>query len=176
MEKILVLYSTTDGHTQKISQSIKTLLSQNGCSVTMMSVDDREALVLESFDKIVIGASIRYGKHGKKISDLIVKNKQVLNEIPTAFFSVNLVARKPEKCDPETNPYFFKFLKQVGWQPNIQAVFAGKIDYKKYGFWDRKMIRFIMYLTKGPVNLDAVIEYTDWKQVDAFVSSVVEMK
>ncbi len=45
-----------------------------------------------------------------------------------------LVARKPEKNTPETNPYLKKFLKQISWQPMELAVFAGRIDYKKKSF------------------------------------------
>jgi menaquinone-dependent protoporphyrinogen oxidase len=47
-------------------------------------------------------------------------------------------------------------------------VFAGKLDYKKYPFFDRIMIQFIMWMTKGPTNTDAEIEYTDWDRVTEF--------
>ncbi len=42
------------------------------------------------------------------------------------------------------------------------------LDYQKYPFWDRLMIQLIMWITKGPTNSDAKIEYTDWEQVEAF--------
>ena len=38
-------------------------------------------------------------------------NKEILEKKSSAFFSVNVVARKPEKNTPETNPYMQKFLK-----------------------------------------------------------------
>ena len=47
-------------------------------------------------------------------------------------------------------------------------VFAGKLDYKKYPFFDRIMIQFIMWMTKGPTNSDAEIEYTNWDRVTEF--------
>jgi menaquinone-dependent protoporphyrinogen oxidase len=55
------------------------------------------------------------------------------------------------------------------------AVFAGKIDYQKYNFLDRWMIRLIMYITKGPTNLKAVAEFTNWEQVEQFGRDVSEM-
>ena len=34
------------------------------------------------------------------------------------------------------------------------------------------MIRFIMWITKGPTDPSTVIEYTDWRAVDAFVREI----
>ncbi len=75
--------------------------------------------------------------------------KDELANIPTAFFSVNLVARKPEKNTIETNVYIKKFLQLVDWQPTVVDVFAGKLDYARYGIFDKLIIKFIMWLTKG---------------------------
>jgi len=168
MSEILIIYSTTDGHTREICQRLQRLIEQQGHQVTLASVDDAPEIRLESFDKIVIGASIRYGKHDKRVYDFIKSNEQILESKPNAFFSVNVVARKPQKNQPETNPYLQKFLRQISWQPKQLAVFAGKIDYQRYRFRDRQMIRFIMWITKGPTDPETVIEFTDWEQVETF--------
>jgi len=84
------------------------------------------------------------------------------------FFSVNVVARKANRNRPETNPYMQKFLKKASWKPQALAVFAGKIEYQKYKFLDRMMIRFIMWMTDGPTAPDTNIEFTDWQQVERF--------
>ena len=91
------------------------------------------------------------------------------------MFSVNVVARKPEKNTPETNPYLQKFLKQIPWQPRHMAVFAGKINYPIYTFWDRQAIRFIMWMTKGPTDLTTVVDFTDWNKVEEFGRLVAEI-
>ena len=52
------------------------------------------------------------------------------------------------------------------------AFFAGMLDYAKYKFFDRIMIQFIMWITKGPTNRDAVIEYTNWDKVKDFASQI----
>lgn len=168
MAKILILYSSTDGHTRKIGQRLQQVIEQQGHQVILLSVDDVSQVDLQTFDKIVVGASIRYGKHGPKITDFINRNQILLDSKPNAFFSVNIVARKTEKNQPDTNPYLRKFLKQIPWKPRELAVFAGKLDYPKYRFFDRLMIRLIMYITKGPTDPRAVIEFTDWQQVEAF--------
>ena len=102
------------------------------------------------------------------VLEFINKNKTVLDNTKNAFFSVNLVARKPERALPETNPYFIKFLNEIDWIPNKSAVFAGKLDYQKYSITDRLMIQLIMWMTKGPTNSKTKIEYTDWDKVNEF--------
>lgn len=168
MAKFLIVYSTTDGQTRKICHRLQQVVEQQGHQVAMVPVEDADRIDLASYDKIVIGASIRYGKHSPLITRFIEKNRTLLESKPNAFFSVNVVARKPEKNIPEKNPYLQKFLRRISWKPRELAVFAGKIDYPSYTPFDRFMIRLIMWMTKGPTDPKTVIEFTDWEKVDQF--------
>jgi len=166
--RILILYSTTDGHTLKICQRLQHVIEQQGHEVSVVPVNDAAQMNLHIFDTLVIGASIRYGKHSKAVTDFIQRNTALLESKANAFFSVNIVARKPNRNQPDTNPYLRKFLKQIAWRPQALAVFAGKLDYPRYRCFDRWMIRLIMWMTHGPTDPTAVIEFTDWQQVEAF--------
>ena len=175
MSSILIAYSTTDGHTRTICERMRQALEGEGHRVTLMPIAENPVVDLQPFDKIVIGASIRYGKHRPEVAEFIRRNESVLDAKPNAFFSVNIVARKPDKNRPETNPYLRKFLKRITWRPRELAVFAGKLDYPRYGFLDRSMIRLIMLMTRGPTDPKAVIEFTDWQQVEAFARRIGAM-
>ncbi len=164
-----MIYSSVDGHTLKIcNRLLKILLKQNQ-DIKLFSIEDFQEDISQ-YDRLILGASIRYGVHNKQVIEFINTNKEQLDSIKTAFFSVNLVARKPEKNTPETNPYVIKFFKKIDWTPTMVEVFAGMLDYKKYPFWDRIMIQLIMRITKGPTDLNTKIEYTDWEKVDAFAA------
>ena len=167
MARVIMVYSTTDGHTQKICERLREVIEQHGHEVTIRELKPGSDIDPGSYDRIVIGASIRYGKHRPEVAEFIEQNLESLRSKSGAFFSVNAVARKPEKRDPDTNPYVRKFLQSISWQPAIIGVFGGKIDYPKYGFVDKTMIRFIMWMTKGPTDPNAVVEFTDWDAVDA---------
>ncbi|NNJ97801.1 MAG: menaquinone-dependent protoporphyrinogen IX dehydrogenase [Gammaproteobacteria bacterium] len=175
MANILILYSTTDGHTLEICHRLKQIIEQNENHVSLHPIDVESNVDIRSFDKIVLGASIRYGKHNKQVYEFIKRRVHILERKPNAFFSVSLVARKPGKNQPENNPYFKKFLKQIPWQPRRLAAFAGKLNYPIYGFWDRQIIRFIMWMTKGPTNPETVVDYTDWGQVESFGRQICQM-
>ncbi len=172
MQKILILYSTTDGHTIEICRRLQQVIEQQHHQVTLTSISDEPIPDLQIFDQIVIGASIRYGKHSRSVTNFIKRHQAILESRPNAFFSVNVVARKPEKNRPDTNPYMRKFLRKISWKPQRLAVFAGKLDYPRYGFFDRAAIRFIMWITNGPTDPNSVVEFTDWKQVEEFGLSI----
>jgi len=175
MANILIVYSTTDGHTKRICERLKQVIEEQAHKVTVSFINDEPGIELEPFDTIVIGASIRYGKHRPQVYEFIRKNRLVLDSKQNAFFSVNVVARKPEKNSPATNPYLIKFLRRLRWNPKTSAVFAGKINYPIYTFWDRQIIRFIMWITKGPTDPQAVVEFTDWNKVDDFGRTIAGM-
>lgn len=168
MKRILLLYSTVDGHTLQICQRLQQIFEQSGHGVTLAALEESLALDLAPFDSVVVGASIRYGKHRPYVAKFMRARREVLERKRCAFFTVNIVARKPNKNTPETNPYMKKFLRQIGWRPGKLAVFAGKLDYPRYSFWDRQIIRFIMLLTRGPTDRLSVVEYTDWAAVETF--------
>lgn len=168
MANILIAYSTVDGHTTEICERLKDVVERAGNDVSLAEIDGRQRIDLEPFDKVVIGASIRYGKHRPAVFQFVRDHRQRLDAMPCAFFSVNVVARKPHKSQPDTNPYLQKFLRKTAWKPTALAVFAGKIDYPRYSYTDRQVIRFIMWMTKGPTDPGAVVDFTDWTRVDEF--------
>ena len=174
MNNILIIYSTTDGHTLTISKTIANYLKTNSnISITPLINCTRDDLI--NNDVIIIGASIRYGKHNPKVKEFIDNNLEILNDKHNAFFTVNVVARKSTKNTPQTNPYLIKFLNSIFWKPDIVDVFAGRLDYPSLNFWDRQIIRLIMYITKGPTDLKKTYEFTDWKRVEEFALKILNL-
>ncbi len=175
MAKVLILYSTTDGHTIEICKRMEAVIEAAGDGVEVRDILETPSLNGLEFDKIVIGASIRYGKHQKVVNEFVARNQAMLESAKNALFSVNVVARKPEKNTPETNPYLQKFLRKIDWQPQNLGVFAGKIDYPSLGPFDRTMIRFILWMGKGPTDPTQVVEFTDWNKVDEFGQMIASL-
>jgi len=175
MSRVLLAYSTTDGHTPRICERLRQVIEQQGHAAKVVPLSQADALDLAAFDAVVIGASIRYGKHQPEVAQFIARHQAVLESKPNAFFTVNIVARKPNKNRPETNPYLIKFLRTISWKPKLLGVFAGKLDYPRYRFIDRQMIRFIMLITKGPTDPSVVVEFTDWQAVEEFGRKLTKM-
>ncbi|MFZ4479402.1 MAG: menaquinone-dependent protoporphyrinogen IX dehydrogenase [Rhodoferax sp.] len=175
MSRILLAYSTTDGHTGRICERLQQVIERQGHNASVLLLAQADAADLAGFDAIVIGASIRYGKHQPQVAQFIARHQALLQSKANAFFTVNIVARKPNKNRPENNPYLIKFLRGISWKPKLLGVFAGKLDYPRYRFFDRLMIRFIMLITNGPTDPKSVVEFTDWSEVEAFGLQLTEM-
>ena len=168
MHQNLIIYSSTDGQTIKICKRIMSIIGD--CKI--VSIDEAKNENLSKYEKVIVGASIRYGKHKPELYEYISENCDHLIDTNASFFSVNVVARKPEKNTPLTNPYVQKFLSISQWHPSLIGVFAGKIDYPRYGVLDKFMIRLIMWITKGPTDTKNVYEFTNWNDVDSFAKKI----
>ena len=72
-------------------------------------------------------------------------------------------------------PVTIGLLFATGWAPREQAVFAGKLDYARYGVVDRLVIRLIMRLTGGPTDPSTCVDFTDWTAVEAFARRVAKL-
>ena len=97
--------------TQKLSVNDIIDFLKDGNIARLVSLNEAKNLDLSEFNKIIIGASIRYGKHSKELYKFIELNKNILDEKESVFFSVNVVARKPEKNIPDNNPLYKKIFK-----------------------------------------------------------------
>ena len=64
-DKTAILYSSVDGHTLKICNILKDRLLESNPNIVLFSIDDFNGDITH-YDKLIIGASIRYGKHNKK--------------------------------------------------------------------------------------------------------------
>jgi len=166
-----MIYSSTDGHTKTICEKILNELGDLS-QAKLVSLNDAFDLELSDYSQIIIGASIRYGKHSRDLYKFINFNKKLLEQKKGIFFSVNVVARKKEKNTPETNPYIKKFLKISKWKPNKIGVFAGRVDYPSYRLFDKYIIKFIMFITNGPTDTSKSYEFTDWLKVEEFAKEL----
>lgn len=175
MAKTLLIYHGIYGHTRKIAEAIRDEVIRLGGELDIVEIESFAVADAERYDAIVIGAAIRNGKHNKAVLALIRSHQALLDAKPSAFFSVSLVARKPAKNTPETNPYVKTFLARSPWKPRLVGVFAGDLDYQRYRFSDRHIIRFIMTLTGGPTDLNTKVEFTDWEVVRQFGGQVAAL-
>jgi len=161
----LIIYSSVDGQTLKIMNRIKQSLEGE---VTVIDIDDNPDIDFTLYNKVLVGASIRYGNFRKNIINFVNQHKSQLDALQNAFFVVCLTARKPEKAVPENNAYMKKFEQLSEWQPKHKAVFAGALLYSRYNWWQTLLIQLIMKMTGGSTDKTQDMELTDWQKVQQF--------
>jgi menaquinone-dependent protoporphyrinogen oxidase len=158
-----------DGHSLRIAARMlaRLALPEGGAqrlSATPPAIDPARPVLLV--------AAVRYGNHLPEARAFLDAYAALPSPPPLALASVNLTARKPERQTAEESAYLKKSIKAHNLQPVAARAFGGKLDYPKYAFFDRQIIRLIMWITGGPTDGTSVVEYTDWDDVDRFAESL----
>jgi menaquinone-dependent protoporphyrinogen oxidase len=174
---LMVLYATRDGQSRRIALRICERLAAHGIGVAPRDLADEwpAAEELAGAAVVVLVAAVRYGRHLPEAERLLARCRALAPPPALALASVNLTARKPAKSTADTNPYLRKLVARAGCRPAAAAAFAGRLDYPRYGWLDRQLIRAIMWLTGGSPDPGACVEYTAWDAVDAFAARVAEL-
>ncbi len=165
----VVAYATRDGQAQRIAERITERLGRD-TSVRCVNCAVLTPPEIAAAALVVVVAAVRYGKHLPEANRLLSDYAGLKKAPPLALASVNLTARKSGKTTAQGNAYLRKLIAGHRLKPVIATAFAGRLDYARYRWSDRHLIRLIMWLTGGPTDLETCIEYTDWHAVDDFAA------
>lgn len=173
MARILVVYGTTEGQTARIADVVADTLRAAGHAAEAVDVTSLGDSLPRDYDGVVVGASIHMGKHDKHVVQLVQKNLDLLERLPSAFFSVSLAAHGDTQ---EAEGYVDRFEAETGWRPARVALFSGALLYTQYGFVKRHMMRRIAKEKPGELGLDTSRDYvyTEWDAVRRFAEHVGE--
>ena len=115
MSRVLIPYGTTEGQTAKIAEVLADVICEKAHEADAVEINSLVGPVLERYDAVIIGASIHMGKHGKHVVEFVRKNRDTLERLPSAFFSVSLAAEGDTK---EADGYVEQFEDETGWRPD----------------------------------------------------------
>lgn len=175
--RVLIVFASSYGQTQKISEFIAEHLRNSGMGVRLVDANQMEARINPGeWDMIVVGASIIARGHQPSIRAFIQKNAESLASIPSAFFSVCASAGSTHaKSRVAAVKLRVDFLAELQWMPECSDSFAGAINFTKYGWLLRQYMRFASKLNGGSTDTSRDHEYTDWHQVTAFADRVAAL-
>jgi menaquinone-dependent protoporphyrinogen oxidase len=170
-------YATRDGQSRRIAEHISRRLAEaeTPAPAQDIAVAQPAPSDLAAASVVVLVAAVRYGRHLPEADRFLAVYRSLHSPPPLALASVNLTARKSAKTTVTGNAYLRKVIARPRLAPAVAVAFAGRLDYRRYGWRDRWIIRFIMLLTGGPTDPATCIEYTSWDAVDDFAAAVVAL-
>jgi menaquinone-dependent protoporphyrinogen oxidase len=168
----ILTYASRDGQARRIAERVAQVLQVRPRD---LQTDVPGAIALAAAPLLVVIAAVRYGKHLPEADDFLAGYADLEVRPPLALASVNLTARKEEKRSAQGNAYLRKLIAQYRLAPALATAFAGRLDYARYRWSDRQLIRFIMLLTGGPTDTSTCVEYTDWAAVDEFARQSAQL-
>jgi len=168
MAHLLIAYSSGEGQTEKIAESMAGALREDGHAVRIENIDALQPLHLDEFDGVIVGASVHVGKHHRNAREFVEHYINDLNAMPSAFFSVSLSEAGQDEAEHHAAEQMIKdFLDQTGWEPFMNASIAGAVHFDEYGFIKRAIMRRILR-QHGEEDVTHDHEYTDWGVVKDF--------
>lgn len=119
MLRLLVAYTTYDGHTAKVAERIAAALTSAKCAVDVCDMTRVQAdRPLSEHDGVVAGALLHGGKHSQTLANLVTQNCTTLNRKLSAFFSVSVSAAGIKQQRDDASRCLVEFLEETGWKPS----------------------------------------------------------
>lgn len=180
MKHALIVYSTTEGQTRRIAEYAAGVISEGGCSTSVLPVEDavlgprRELPDGSRADGVLLAASIHVGRHSRSVLQFVQRHAPVLEDLPTAFLSVSMSAATPEGA-PEAEAYVARFLGEADWQPDMKATAGGALRFEEYGFFKKLLMKRIVKVRGLVVDTSHNHEFTDWDEIRRFTEAFVAM-
>ena len=170
MARILVVYGTTEGHTEQIATAIGNALTAGGFEVHTIqagTLDPRP----EAYDGIIVAASVHAGQYQKPVARWIRAHAAELQQKPSAFVSACLgVLQHDPKVDAELHAIIHRFIDPLGWQPTVIKPVAGALLYTKYNLLMRWIMKRISAKNGGATDTSRDYDYTDWTDLEMFAN------
>ena len=163
---MLLFYATRDGQARRIATHIAARLAESGIAASPhdLAAAFPAPAALAAARLVGVVAAVRYGRHLPEAERFLAAYRELPARAPLVFVSVNLTARKPGKDTVEGNQYLRKLLARHRLKPALAAAVAGRLDYPRYGWFDRQIIRLIMKLTGGPTDPQSCVEFTSGRR------------
>ena len=175
MARILVLFGTTDGHTARIAEVLATAMRSQGADVELADAS-KTSPDPRGFDAIVVAASVHAGGYQRAVKRWIRAHVTLLRTRRTAFVSVCLgVLQHDPPVDRELKAITDSFLAATGWSPGVTKVVAGALQYTRYNWFKRLLMKRIVRKAGGDVDTSRDYECTDWNDLRRFAERFAAM-
>ena len=179
MKRILILYATRQGQTEKVATQIAAHLRNAGATVQLINARERaaiEGLDLDDFDQLVFGASLHAGGLEKEVVDFINGHKKQIESKDRSFFLVLLSAATR---DPKLRAEWLadarkKMAAQLLVHFEGAEMIAGALRYSHYPLPLKWLMKRIAKKAGEASDASKDYEYTDWKQVERYAEKLIK--
>jgi menaquinone-dependent protoporphyrinogen oxidase len=167
---ILVLFSTTEGHTQKLAHFAAARLRGYGYDVQLHDAARSGLPHPAEFDAAVLLASVHLGRYQRSFFEFARKYHDTLNAIPSAFVSVSLSAAGDNPSDLAGIRMCVNRLEcNTSWHPVAVHHAGGAILFSSYGLLTKLAMKYIARRRGMSVKTSENYDLTDYTAFGTFI-------
>lgn len=173
--KLLLVYGTTEGQTQKVATFVADHLAQRGHQTQLVNaIEATAATDPAGFDAVIVAASIHAGRYQSAVTHFVREHLSAINARRNAFLSVSLAAASEDADDVRgLEQCLAHFTQQTGWSPRHIHHVAGAFRYTSYDFLKRWAMKYIASRKGAPTDTSRDHELTDWGDLARFLETFV---
>ncbi len=172
MKHVAIVVTSHYGQTVKIAECLRSVLEEFDQYVRLFVVQnesDLNLVRLEHFDAVIVGAPVYVGKFPLLLTDWAKSHREIICNMPSAFFSVSLnAADKRPEARKEDSRLISEFVLLTGIKPFQTASMIGAVHYRKYGLVKRWLLKHVFRIAGCPTDTARNHELTDWSAVKDF--------
>ena len=166
--RVLILYSSKHGQTQRIAEHIADITRSDGAETFLFQVGSEPRDIAPHIaDVVVLAGSVYFGRYPKALEHFVIGQRANLAKTRTVFVSVSGSARS-EEGRALTREYVNAFIAKTGWSPDSVELFAGGEPYTRYNFVTRFIMKRLARKQGRLVDTKCDYDFTDWNAVSRF--------
>lgn len=170
---LLILYATVYGQAERIARHIAAIAAAAAVPTVVRNVRDASPSDLDACGRVIVVASVRFGRHARAITRFVKANRARLDAIrSTAFVSVSGSAIDPA-TRPEAEQYARDFFRTTGWTPLRYELFGGAVTFTRYNALIRFITRRTLAVKGKTLDTTRDHDFTDWEAVTRFAREFV---
>ena len=174
MKHILIAFSSSHGQTEKIALYMRGKLLERGLGVQTLYIHDAGSsdAIDPQVDAVIIGGPVYIHKFPSVLLGWVRDHKAQFPAGASALYTVSLNAADLRPASRKADAELIQqFKEQTDWTPAVTVSFAGGLAYTRYGFFLKRLMKWISKSNHGPTDTGHDHELTDWKKVDEFIAA-----
>lgn len=169
MARVLIVYDSKHGQTEKISKFIRDRMTAQGHAVELLFAGHALPVAFSKYDGVIVGAPIYMRTYPRHVRSWVKTHAERLNTKPSAFFTVCLgVIQADERSQRDLVRIGEAFFARTGWYPKRRKVFAGAARFSQYNWFVKLIMKFFATRSGAILDADQDYEFTQWSQVTHF--------
>lgn len=170
---VLVVFGSTEGHTERLAGVAADRLRRQGHTVTLIHAAQAErTLDPAGLAGVLVAASIHWGRYQASVTAFARANHAVLNALPSAFLSTSLSAAGVEQPDHVGLDDFARtFETETLWTPRLLHHAGGAIRPSSYDYFKRLAVTLIARSRGEDLAGGGDYDLTDYAALDGFLDT-----
>lgn len=184
MDRIAVVYATSEGHTQRVAEHAGRRMAERGFEPSLRNLKMEPNPDLNGYAALILASPVHSGKHRPEMVRFVKQHLDELSAVPAAFLSVTLsqagVERKSAtpaqhaRFVAEVEKLLTAFFQETGWQASRIKAVAGALMYSKYNFFVRWMMKRAARESGASTDTSRDHVYTDWGALNRFLDEFAQ--